>query len=108
MTAECPPLDVRAAAWFYLEHGFQPVPVTYRGKKALGEGWQNLRSAVDTLDELFPEAAPRNIGLLLGEGSAGLIDIDLDAAEAVAVAPSLLPRTSMIHGRPSKQCSHYW
>ena len=48
----------------------------------------------------------QNIGLLLGEPSGGLIDVDLDSTEALALAPILLPDTDCIFGRQSKQGSH--
>jgi hypothetical protein len=49
----------------------------------------------------------QNIGLLLGEPSGGLIDIDLDTPEAVAAGRYLLPAT-LCSGRESSPNSHYW
>jgi hypothetical protein len=50
---------------------------------------------------------PQNIGIVLGPTSKGLTDVDLDCAEAVALAPYLLPRTEARFGRRSKPDSHY-
>ena len=44
----------------------------------------------------------------LGKPSGGLIDIDLDAPEAVKVAAQFLPATDMVHGREGKPSSHLW
>jgi DNA polymerase-1 len=51
---------------------------------------------------------PRNVGVLLGEPSGGLVDIDLDCEEAIRAAPLLLPATPMTWGRPrAGGRSHY-
>src|SRR5207248_2910327 len=49
---------------------------------------------------------PQNIGVLLGEASNGLTDLDLDCGEAIALAPRLLPSTSAVFGRKSSRGSH--
>ena len=49
-----------------------------------------------------------NIGVLLGEPSGWLIDVDLDCDEAVALAPKFLPPTGATSGRPGKPASHWW
>jgi len=47
------------------------------------------------------------IGIILGERSGGLVDVDLDAKEAVIASPSILPETRFTFGRKSKGRSHY-
>src|SRR5262249_37945278 len=47
-----------------------------------------------------------NVGVQLGPHSHGLTDIDLDCAEAIAVASLLLPNTDATFGRLSKPRSH--
>lgn len=49
-----------------------------------------------------------NVGILCGEPSGNLADVDLDVPEAVTLARVLLPHTGMVHGRRSNPCSHYW
>jgi hypothetical protein len=50
-----------------------------------------------------------NIGILLGEASKGLVDVDLDCEQAILLAPHFfLPETERIHGRKSKPNSHFW
>lgn len=98
------PLDYARA---YLADGHQPIPVPYRSKKPIREGWQALILTAEQLPAAFDGAA-QNVGLLNGAPSGGLQDIDLDAAEAVAVAPFLLPPTGMVSGRERRPRSHYW
>ncbi len=47
-----------------------------------------------------------NVGIKLGAPSGGLVDVDLDCDEAVALAPRYLPPTAMF-GRSSKPRSHW-
>jgi Bifunctional DNA primase/polymerase, N-terminal len=91
----------------YLSRGWAPIPVPIRSKRPILMSWPSLRLTEEALVAHF-DAGPSNIGLLLGEPSGGLIDIDLDAPEAVALASAFLPTTGMVHGRPSKRRSHYW
>ena len=56
------------------------------------DGWEALRPTPDELPGLFPEGQRLNVGLLLGEPSGGLVDVDLDSAEAVRCPHSLLLR----------------
>jgi DNA polymerase I-like protein with 3'-5' exonuclease and polymerase domains len=94
----------------YLGLGRIPIPIPRAGrcKKPALKGWQDLRPAPEDLDRLFPAGEPLNVGLLLGAPSDGLVDIDLDAPEAVTVAPLLLPQTGWVSGRTGKPHSHYW
>src|SRR5262245_16801585 len=103
-----PPADLRGVAAYHLGHGRLPIPVHYRSKKPVGVEWEQQRPTPEDLDILFPEGGQLNIGLRLGAPSDGLVDVDLDKPEAIAAAPHLLPPTAMIHGRPSKQRSHWW
>src|SRR5262249_15258737 len=101
-------LNARDAAGHYLSLGLAPIPVPPRSKNPGRDGWQNLRVTAETLDQHFPASADCNLGLLLGEPSAGLLDLGLDSVEAVRAAPGLLPATGMVSGRPGKPRSHYW
>ncbi len=94
------------AARRYLARGWMPSPVPPRTKKSETSGWQKLRLAEDDLPRHFPRGS--NVGLLLGEPSAGLVDADVDSMEAVRLAHAFLPRTQRVHGRRSKAASHWW
>jgi hypothetical protein len=50
---------------------------------------------------------PTNIGILTGEPSNNLIDVDIDDPAAARYAPYFLPKTSCVFGRASKPKSHW-
>ncbi len=99
-----PPVVVEARE--YLGRGWQPVPIPGGQKAPRIKQWQKLRLTEEELKTRFKDGD--NVGLLLGEPSNGLLDVDLDAPEALLVAEMWLPATGMIHGRTSKPCSHWW
>ncbi len=90
----------------YIERDWSPVPVPFKQKKPVITGWQNLRITEADASRYF-DGAPQNVGIILGEASAGLSDVDLDCAEAVAVAPYFLPQTAAIFVRPGNPSSHW-
>jgi hypothetical protein len=94
------------AARRYLRWGWQVVPVPSQQKAPRRKGWQNLRLRRSEVAEYFDDAD--NIGILLGEPSRGLLDVDLDCEEAIFLASFFLPHTRRIHGRKSKPASHFW
>jgi Bifunctional DNA primase/polymerase, N-terminal/AAA domain len=95
------------AALEYVRRGWSPVPVPRGEKGPRLKEWPNLRLSEADLPEHFNGDV--NIGLLLGQPSGGLVDIDLDCRQAVLTASIILmPRTAMIHGRGGAPCSHWW
>ena len=96
----------RDTAREFISRGYAPVPIAKGEKAPHLSGWQKLKVSIDQVDELF--GTDSNIGLLLGEHSGGLVDVDLDAMESLPLASHFLPRTGMVHGRKSKPNSHYW
>lgn len=84
--------------------GYSPIPIPPRSKAPKLPGWQRLKLGESDLD-IF--TADSNIGVLLGEPSGDLVDIDLDHPLAVELAPDFLPPTGMIFGRPGKPRSHW-
>lgn len=94
------------AARGYLARGYTPVPVPRGGKRPVLKGWQQLRPTEDDLPALF--AGESNIGLILGEPSGGLVDVDLDCDEAIELADEYLPETQAVTGRAGKPRSHRW
>ena len=87
------------AASDYRERGWIPIPISARGKDPIRRRWQN--STIETPLHDFIEGC--NVGILLGEASGGLVDIDLDCAEAIAAAPHILPSTGLKFGRLAKR-----
>jgi hypothetical protein len=96
------PLDV---ALDYIARGWAPAPIPYCKKRPCLESWQSLRIAAETAVNYFSDSK-MNIGVLLGEASGGLVDVDLDCYEAIAAAPYILPPT-LGFGRASKRNSHW-
>jgi len=94
-----------AARW-YRGRGYAPIPLPAGDKKPVIRGWNTLRLSEDDLPRHFNGTG--NIGLLLGEPSGWLVDVDLDCEEAVELAEQYLPPTGAVTGRPSRPGSHRW
>jgi P4 family phage/plasmid primase-like protien len=90
---------VREYIQTYRSKGWQTIRVQPCGKAPIG-AWQGR---TDDPDSFRPG---ENVGVRLGDSSDGLVDVDLDCAEAVALAPLFLPPTATF-GRPSKPKSHW-
>lgn len=90
----------------YINLGWRPIPVPFREKGPTISGWTELRITQETAAQYF-NGAPQNIGIILGEVSGGLCDIDIDCPEALFLAPHFLPATSGRFGRSSKPASHW-
>src|SRR5262245_20941099 len=86
--------------------GWSVIPVPFRQKGPLLHGWQKLRLRPENLRNHF-NGQPQNIGVLLGDASRGLVDVDLDCREAMALASSFLPPTASQFGRRSRPLSHW-
>jgi hypothetical protein len=91
----------------YLSIGLSPIPVPHKKKCPVISGWPDLRITEATLPQYFPDDK-LNIGILLGDPSKGLVDIDLDCSEAVITAREYLsPLDTRVFGRPGNPSSHY-
>ena len=95
-----------AAARELLRRGGIPIPVPARQKAPNLPGWQHLKVNEADIPRWFEGEG--NIGLLLGEPSGGLVDVDLDCPEAMRLAVAFLPHTAMRHGRAGKPNSHWY
>ncbi|MCA1791970.1 MAG: AAA family ATPase [Thioalkalivibrio sp.] len=102
-TPEATSLSTAQAA---IERGWAPLPIPLGSKAPRIKDWPTLR--FDSTVQLAEHFEDRNVGLILGAASGGLVDVDLDCPEALALAPMLLPHTPMRHGRPSSPESHFW
>jgi hypothetical protein len=98
---------MQRAASLYVGFHMTPIPVPPRSKEPNRPGWPDLRPTQADLAALFCDAHS-NIGILLGEPSGNLADVDLDCPEAVAAARGLLPHTGWVSGRYSSRYSHHW
>lgn len=93
-----------AQALAYIEMGLRPIPVPLRSKAPVIDEWQKLDIKREEVEKYFPREM--NIGVLLGDGSKGVADVDLDTPEAVAVATIFLPTTA-VFGRATNPRSHH-
>jgi hypothetical protein len=99
--------SVLDAAREYISRGWNPVPIKYRDKKpSAGQGWQNIKIDYGNVDQHF-NGAQQNIGVQMGPASGGLVDVDLDSPEALALARAIMPATGAIFGRKSTPGSHH-
>jgi hypothetical protein len=96
------PLDHAASL---LEKGLSPIPVPFRMKGSRTTGWPSLRLTAQDLPQLFGDA-PSNMGVLLGEPSGWIVDVDIDLPLALELADAHLPPTGMTWGRASRPRSH--
>lgn len=100
------------AAIAAIRRGFQPVPIGDGGKRPHGTGWQRIRwdgeEAVRASFDRWREDGAGGVGLLLGEPSNGLIDIDLDGTHAMRLRDYFLPPSRMQTGRAGRPRSHRW
>jgi putative DNA primase/helicase len=97
------PLDMARA---YCARGWRPLPIPRGQKVPTLQEWQKLRLGDEDLAGHF-NGQPMNIGVLNGEPSGGLVDVDLDAPEARLLADAFLPPTGCRFGRRSAPRSHW-
>ena len=97
--------DTRRAAERYMRAGFAVLPIPAGEKNPNRRGWQNERHAVEDIPRLWTNG--QNIGVLTGEPSGWLVDVDLDCPEAVEIAGWFLEPTRT-SGRESNPDSHWW
>jgi hypothetical protein len=95
------PLD---AARDYARRGWRIVPIPTGLKKPVIDGWPDLIIPINDLARYFGDG--QNVGIRVGPASGGIVDVDLDCAEALAIADLYLPATGSKFGRPSKPLSH--
>lgn len=100
--------------------GLTPLPIPRHSKGPTMAGWTKLRwpdptedlgegeDAVRKAFEEYTAGGSTNLGVLLGEASGDLIDVDLDHPAALRLKSYLLPYTAAVHGRETSRRSHYW
>jgi hypothetical protein len=95
------------AAKGYQLRGFVPIPLWPNMKKPLHSGWISYEPTDEALRKDFGNG-PANIGVLLGERSGGLVDVDIDSPVARMLSRAFLPTTDCVSGRASARHSHYF
>ena len=97
--------DKQQAVEQHIRDGWAVIPVPAGAKNPNRDGWQHERHPIEAVPELWNNG--QNVGVILGEASGGLVDVDLDTTEARAVARYILP-TTRTSGRASAPASHCW
>ena len=107
--------SVPVAAAEALRRGYQPLPIKDGTKRPLHGAWTHERhdyggdrGEIIEAFTRFGELGAGSIGLLLGEPSGGLIDVDIDHPKSSRLKDHFLPSTGMMSGRPGRPRSHYW
>src|SRR6516164_7623960 len=90
----------------YLQRGWRLVLVDPKSKSPNRLGWPD--SSASEADLITHLELDGNIGVLVGEPSGHLVDVDLDCQQAITIASAFLPPTGRIHGRATKPSSHWW
>jgi hypothetical protein len=78
-TTESQDNNAAACVATYIERGWGVTPL--RGKDAFLKGWQQNPTPADDIDEYWSDGR-NNVGILTGEISGNLVDVDLDCDEA--------------------------
>ncbi|MCC7424468.1 MAG: bifunctional DNA primase/polymerase [Planctomycetaceae bacterium] len=100
------PSPVTQAAEDYLRRGWSVIPIPHQSKNPGFKGWEQLRVTPECFRHHF-NGHPQNVGVLLGEPSGWLIDVDLDHPRAVDLASKFLPPTPAVFGRAGNPRSHW-
>jgi KaiC/GvpD/RAD55 family RecA-like ATPase len=90
----------------FIGRNWKPIPIPAGEKNPGFSDWGRLRLVEEDVPRYFGRPG-LNIGILLGEASGWLVDVDLDSPETVELAPRFLPHTDAVFGRASKQSSHW-
>jgi putative DNA primase/helicase len=97
--------DTQKAAARYMRSGAAVIPIPAGSKSPRFDGWEGLHIGAEEIPKYWTNG--QGIGLLTGEPSGWLVDVDLDVQEAVQIAGRFLPQT-LTSGRKSRPHSHWW
>lgn len=92
--------------------GYVAIPIRDGEKRPIGGAWPHTRWQSE--EEIRTEFDQRRatgaggVGLLLGQPSGGLVDVDLDHPKALRLRDHLLPPSRMQSGRAGRPRSHRW
>ena len=91
----------------YGRRGWSVLPLPPRSKAPTFRGWQSLRLTDAVAIQTRFKNPKANIGVLLGEPSGWLVDVDLDHPDARECGSRLLPQTDAVFGRAGNPRSHW-
>jgi hypothetical protein len=97
--------QLRQAASSYQRHGWSAILYPLKEKYSTETAWYNKRLTPEAIAKI---SAPSNIGVLTGEASNGLYDMEFDVPESLRATHEKPLATERIYGRPGKRSSHRW
>lgn len=86
----------------YLGDDFSPIPLKPGRKEPEGK-WSEMTITLENYQNYFTGAS--NIGIVLGDASKGLVDVDCDISQAARIAAKVLPELPAF-GRASSPHAH--
>lgn len=95
--------NTHAAAAYYHQQGYRPVPIPTKEKGPRIKDWPNYQFGAATSARDFPTGC--NIGLIMGNG---VVCVDLDHESVLAIADQFLPPTTCVIGRPGRPRCHWF
>lgn len=90
-----------------IKKGYSVTPIPPMKKAPTIQGWPKLKITEDNFEKYFAKDKQMNVGVINGELSGNIVDIDIDNPTALDLADTFLPETGLIFGRKSKPCSHW-
>jgi len=104
-TTTSPGTTTKEAVQKYISADLAPIPVPAGSKNPNRPDWQHQRYTPAQIPKLWNNG--QNVGILNGEPSGWLVDVDLDCALAVKLAGRFL-EPSLTSGRETNPDSHWW
>ena len=92
-----------------LEQGFAIIPLLQNQKLNLDTEILTKDYSIDDFDRLNKRfnKVHTNLGINVAKSFNGLIDIDLDSAESIKLAPKFFPLNTCVFGRENKKKIEY-
>lgn len=74
-----------------MKEGFCLIPLEEQQKRPIPTNWQTRKHSDNDIGEF--DGNDRNVGVLLGRASGGIVDVDIDHPIARSLASDFLPPT---------------
>ena len=83
-------VNQQKSAQEYIKRGWPVTPIEFGGTKAVFDDWKTCCLDMNDIDRLFSDQ-PRNIGVLLGEASGGLVVVSILDKDVLPFAKTACP-----------------
>lgn len=94
------------------KRGYQPIPIVAGEKRPAIAAWTRiLWNDLEEVERQFTDWEAQgytNLGVLLGEPSHSLVDVDIDHPMAYRLRDNFLPPTKARSGRTGRRSTHWW